>query len=198
MMTSGWSIEATADRFHVDARTVRKWRDRFVAEGPAGLFDRSSRPHRSPMRACAAVRRRVLQLRRRRRWDADRIAPEVRLAPSTVQKILNAAGCGRLDRVIERRVRTRSCATNVPGELIPPVPAATLLEGLERIRASTTRATRRRLVVQFKHEPRSAPPESSGSMATRRTARAAYPRLGWLGRAPGRSGSSVGAPLKRR
>jgi len=93
-----WSIEATADRFQVDAKTVRKWRDRFEAEGDAGLQDRSSRPHRSPNRTKAAVRRRVLHLRRKRRWGADRIAQQVRLAPSTVQAILNAAGLGRLDR----------------------------------------------------------------------------------------------------
>ena len=98
VLDDGWSVEATAERFQVDAKTVRKWRDRFVTEGSAGLFDRSSRPHRSPMRTRAALRKRVLQLRRRRRWGADRIAHEVRLAPSTVQKILNAAGCGRLDR----------------------------------------------------------------------------------------------------
>ena len=44
VLDRGWSIEATADRFQVDAKTVRKWRDRFVAEGPEGLLDRSSRP----------------------------------------------------------------------------------------------------------------------------------------------------------
>jgi transposase-like protein len=44
----GWTIEATAERFQVDAKTVRKWRDRFLAEGEAGLQDRSSRPRRSP------------------------------------------------------------------------------------------------------------------------------------------------------
>ena len=39
-----WSVAATAERFQVDAKTVRKWRDRFLAEGDAGLWDRSSRP----------------------------------------------------------------------------------------------------------------------------------------------------------
>ena len=92
-----WSIEATAERFQVDAKTVRKWRDRFLAEGEAGLQDRSSRPHRSPNRTIARLRKRVLHLRRKRRWGADRIAHETGLAPSTVQAILNAAGCGRLD-----------------------------------------------------------------------------------------------------
>ncbi|CAN0480484.1 unnamed protein product, partial [Phaeothamnion confervicola] len=66
-----WSIEATADRFQIDAKTVRKWRDRFLAEGDAGLQDRSSRPHRSPNRTRARDRDRVLRLRRRHRWGAE-------------------------------------------------------------------------------------------------------------------------------
>ena len=41
VLDGGWTIEATAERFQVDAKTVRKWRDRFLAEGDAGLFDRS-------------------------------------------------------------------------------------------------------------------------------------------------------------
>ena len=36
----GWTVEATAERFQVDAKTVRKWRDRFRAEGETGLMDR--------------------------------------------------------------------------------------------------------------------------------------------------------------
>ena len=94
----GWTIEATAERFQIDAKTVRKWRDRWLAEGEAGLWDRSSRPHRSPKRTPRQIRRKVLRLRCKRRWGADHIAHEVGLATSTVQGILNAAGEGRLDR----------------------------------------------------------------------------------------------------
>ena len=120
VLDRGWSIEATADRFQVDAKTVRKWRDRFLAEGDAGLLDRSSRPRRSPNRTSRAVCRRVLRLRAKRRWGADRISFEVGLAASTVQRILNEAGCGRLDRgdratdvePVRRYERDR------PGELI--------------------------------------------------------------------------------
>ena len=97
VIDENWSIEATAERFQLDAKTVRKWRDRFLAEGEAGLQDRSSRPHRSPNRTLAGRRKRVVHLRRKRRWGADRIAHEIGLAPSTVQAILNAAGLGRLD-----------------------------------------------------------------------------------------------------
>ena len=50
VLEKGWTIEATAERFQVDAKTVRKWRDRYLAEGEAGLQDRSSRPHRSSNR----------------------------------------------------------------------------------------------------------------------------------------------------
>ncbi len=98
VLESGWTVEATAERFQVDAKTVRKWRDRFRTEGERGLFVRSSRPHQSPTRTPRQLRRRVLHLRRKHRWGADHIGHEVGLAASTVQNILNQAGPGRLDR----------------------------------------------------------------------------------------------------
>src|SRR6476619_2096595 len=93
-----WTIEQTAERFQVDAKTVRKWRDRFVAEVHSGLVDRSSRPHCSPKQTPPPVRDKVLCLRRQHRWGADHIAHETGLAASTVQNILNREGVGRLDR----------------------------------------------------------------------------------------------------
>ena len=114
-----WSIEMTADRFQVDAKTVRKWRDRFLAEGTAGLEDRSSRPRRSPNRTPASIRRQVLDLRRRHRWGAEHIGHELGLASSTVGAILRAAGVGRLDRG-DRATRepVRRYQRDRPGELI--------------------------------------------------------------------------------
>ena len=114
----GWSVEATADRFQVDAKTVRKWRDRFRAEGEPGLWDRSSRPHTSPNRTPRARRRECVRLRRKRRWGADHIGHAVGLAPSTVRSILNAEGLGRLDhgdRASDKPVRYQR---DRPGELI--------------------------------------------------------------------------------
>ena len=49
------------------------------------------------MRTPKALRKKVLRLRKKRRWGADHIAFEVGLAASTVQGILNRAGKGRLD-----------------------------------------------------------------------------------------------------
>jgi transposase InsO family protein len=119
VLDHGWTIEAAAERFQVDAKTVRKWRDRFLAEGPTGLEDRSSRPHRSPNRTPRTCRRRVVQLRRRRRWGADRIAHEVGIAASTVQHILRAEGLGRLDRGDRATAEpVRRYQRDRPGELI--------------------------------------------------------------------------------
>ncbi len=116
----GWSVAATAQRFQVDPKTVRKWRDRWLVDGDAGLVDRSSRPHRSPNRTPLRMRHRVLRLRRQRRWGADHIAFEVGLASSTVQNILNDAGVGRLDRGdrATKREPARRYQRDTPGELI--------------------------------------------------------------------------------
>ncbi len=116
----GWSVTAAAERFQVDAKTVRKWRDRFISEGAGGLWDRSSRPHRSPNRTPRRLRRRVITLRRKRRWGAAHIGFEVGLAASTVQQILNMAGVGRLDRG-DRATNTRVVhryQRDTPGELL--------------------------------------------------------------------------------
>ena len=121
VVEQGWTIEATGERFQVDAKTVRKWRDRFLAEGDAGLQDRSSRPRRSPNRTSRSTRRRVIRMRRKRRWGADHIAFEVGIAASTVQGILNRAGVGRLDRGDRATTtKTKPCryVREHPGELI--------------------------------------------------------------------------------
>ena len=116
----GWTVEATADRFQIDAKTVRKWRDRWLTEGEAGLQDRSSRPLRSPNRTGRQLRRKVCRIRRKRRWGADNIAHEVGLAASTVQNILNQADLGRLDRGDRATDREpiHRYERDLPGELI--------------------------------------------------------------------------------
>jgi transposase InsO family protein len=119
VIDQGWTVEATAERFQVDAKTVRKWRDRFLAEGNDGLLDRCSRPHRSPNRTRASLRNKVLRLRRQHRWGADHIAHETGLAASTVQGILNAEGVGRLDRGDRATAEpAKRYQRDRPGELI--------------------------------------------------------------------------------
>ena len=44
MLLSGLTPVSSSGRHGVSAPTARKWLGRFLAEGEAGLFDRSSRP----------------------------------------------------------------------------------------------------------------------------------------------------------
>lgn len=116
-----WSVAAAAERFQVDPKTVRNQRDRYLAEGEAGLLDRLSRPRSCPGRTSDAKRAKVIELRLRRRWGADHIAHEVKLAASTVQNILNRAGLGRLDRgdrATAPRPPPRRYQRERPGELV--------------------------------------------------------------------------------
>lgn len=113
-----WSVEAAAERYQVDAKTVRKWRDRYLEEGVGGLYDRSSRPRSCPWTTTAEVAARVLELRARHRWGAAHLAHETGIAASTVQRILVANGVGRLnrgDRATEPVVRYER---ERPGELV--------------------------------------------------------------------------------
>ena len=48
VINKGWTITATAERFQIDPKTVRKWRDRFLTESDPDLQDRAT--DRGPVR----------------------------------------------------------------------------------------------------------------------------------------------------
>ena len=83
----------------MDAKTVRKWRDRYLKEGERGPLRPATHGRRAVhgRRECG-VPARLLELRRRHRWGAAHLAHETGLAASTVQRILLANGMGRLDK----------------------------------------------------------------------------------------------------
>lgn len=91
----GQSHSAVAVALGVSPKTVGKWVGRFQAEGPAGLEDRSSRPHRLRAPTPEAVCRRIVELRGRR-WTGAQIAAEVGVSPATVSRVLRRAGLSRL------------------------------------------------------------------------------------------------------
>lgn len=94
-VTGGESVSAVAARFGVDRKTVRKWLQRFLAEGLVGLADRSSRPHRSPTAIARGTTQRVITLRRHRRTMRS-IAQTLGIAMATVSRVLARAGLSRL------------------------------------------------------------------------------------------------------
>jgi hypothetical protein len=67
-------------------RTVRKWLKRYREEGPSGLLDRSSRPHRLRQPLAAAIVERVVELRHRR-WTGKQIAAELAISPASVSRV---------------------------------------------------------------------------------------------------------------
>jgi transposase InsO family protein len=72
----------------VSRQCAHRWVARYRAEGDAGLFDRSSRPHSMPTRASTAVETRVLTARAEHRRGQDWLGPELGVAPRTVNRIL--------------------------------------------------------------------------------------------------------------
>lgn len=115
-LASGWSVKAVAAALGVTGRTVRKWRDRYAAEGAAGLADRSSRPHRSPRRLQPGLEAAMLELRRQR-LSGPAIARRLGQPGSTVGQVLRRNGLGRLAALEPRRTIVRY-ERERPGELL--------------------------------------------------------------------------------
>ncbi|MEA1835258.1 leucine zipper domain-containing protein [Methylobacterium durans] len=91
----GWMVSTVAAAMGIDPKTVRKWRDRFAAQGEAGLQDRSSRPHGSPTRLSSEVQAEIVRLRRER-LSGPSIVRQTRRPVSTVGAVLRRLGLGRL------------------------------------------------------------------------------------------------------
>ena len=119
IVDQGWPIARAAERFQVARTTATKWSQRYRELGPAGMGDRSSRPHRSPRRTPQPIVRKVVHLRWKQRLGPVAIAARVGLAPSTVHRILVACRINRLwhvDRATGEPVRRIELTR--PGELV--------------------------------------------------------------------------------
>ena len=95
IVEGGQTPKAVSAAVGVCPRTVQKWVKRFRAEGPAGLQDRSSRPHRVRRPTSAEAIGRIEALRRQR-WTVAQIAREAGVSKATVSRILRRLGLNRL------------------------------------------------------------------------------------------------------
>lgn len=116
MMLRGQSPEAAAAAAGVCPRTARKWRDRYLAEGAAGLQDRSSRPKRLRQPTPAETEARIIALRRLR-WTGKHIALDVSVSSATVSRVLKRAGLSRL-KDLHPAEPERRYERAQPGEMI--------------------------------------------------------------------------------
>jgi transposase InsO family protein len=101
--------------FGVTREVLGRWWRRYQVGDLAGLSPQSRRPHQSPTQLGRGVERRILQLRQRR-LSARRIAYQLGLGHSTVQRILVRHGLNRLSR--PPRPATRRYEKQRPGELL--------------------------------------------------------------------------------
>src|SRR3954451_2992970 len=85
-------IAHVAKAMGVSRQCAHRWVTRFDAEGEAGLFDRSSRPHRSPTKTPRRVERRVVAARLAHRRGQDWLAGEVGVPAQTIGRILRRRG----------------------------------------------------------------------------------------------------------
>jgi transposase InsO family protein len=113
---AGQTPKAVAAAFGVCLKTVDKWVARFRAEGPAGLADRSSRPHRLYRPTPAASVERIAELRRRR-CTGKQIAQEVGVSPATVSRVLRRLGLNKLS-ALEPAAPVIRYERKTPGEMI--------------------------------------------------------------------------------
>jgi transposase InsO family protein len=113
---SGQTPEAVSSAAGVCPRTVRKWVERFRAEGLAGLQDRSSRPHRlrkpTPLETV-----RTIEALRRQRLTGQQIAKETGVSAATVSRTLRRMRLSRA-KDLEPPEPVRRYERAHPGELI--------------------------------------------------------------------------------
>lgn len=96
--TTGWSISRAAAAQGISRTTAHKWLRRHQAEGPAGLVDRSSRPHHCPRQLAPHRERRILRARRILQRGPHWLARPLRCPRSTIYAVLRRHGLTRLTR----------------------------------------------------------------------------------------------------
>src|SRR5438132_6656750 len=103
----GMSLKAAAAAFSVSPATAHRWWHRWLqaSEDARGtlscLFDRSSRPHRSPGELAQELQERICACRRETGWGPRLVAAATGFAHSTVWKVLKRAGISRPRRPLK-------------------------------------------------------------------------------------------------
>src|SRR5438874_2742349 len=98
---AGLSLKAAAAAFSVSPATAHRWWHRWLEAGEEArrtlscLFDRSSRPHRSPRQLAPELEEAICACRRETGWGPRLVAGATGFAHSTVWKVLRRAGISR-------------------------------------------------------------------------------------------------------
>jgi len=118
VLVHGWSVGEAAKAASVSPATVYKWLRRFRDEGPPGLRDRSSAPHRRPRSLARSEVRRIIAARRRLKVGPHRLGPALGHPRSTVYGVLRRAGVSRLSHLDRPTSTPIRYERSRPGELV--------------------------------------------------------------------------------
>jgi transposase InsO family protein len=118
----GLSLKAAAAAFSVSPAAAHRWWHRWLGAGEEArrtlscLFDRSSRPHRSPRQLAPELAEAICECRRRTGWGPRLVAGATGFAHSTVWKVLKRAGISRPPRRLKEPAN--SYEWPCPGDLL--------------------------------------------------------------------------------
>jgi transposase InsO family protein len=121
-IAGGMTLKAAAAAFGVSPATAHRWWHRWQDAGEEAratlscLFDRSSRPHRSPRQLVPELEQAICECRRRTGWGPRLVAGATGFAHSTVWKVLKRAGISRTPRPAKEAAN--SYEWPCPGDLL--------------------------------------------------------------------------------
>src|ERR687888_894465 len=101
VIEGGVPLKAAAAAFNVSPATAHRWWHRWLEAGEeerarlSCLFDRSSRPRRSPRQLAPELAEAICACRRQTGWGPRLVAGATRFAPSTGWKVPKRAGISR-------------------------------------------------------------------------------------------------------
>ncbi len=119
---SGMTLKEAAASFSVSPATAHRWWHRWLEASEEGratlscLFDRSSRPRRSPRLLAPELQERICDCRRMTGWGPRLVAGATGFAHSTVWKVLKRAGLSR--RAAAVKEPANSYEWPCPGDLL--------------------------------------------------------------------------------
>jgi transposase InsO family protein len=118
----GMTLKAAAAAFSVSPATAHRWWHRWLDAGEEAratlscLFDRSSRPRRSPRQLAPELAEAICACRRKTGWGPRLVAGATGFCHSTVWKVLKRAGISRPPRPV--REAANSYEWPCPGDLL--------------------------------------------------------------------------------
>lgn len=117
-----FDIAELARRYGISRKTAYKWLDRYAADGPTGLHDRSRRPRHSPHAVPDAIAAALMDVRRHHpTWGAKKLLKIVAMRHPTWALPARSTVCDLLTRAGLITARRRRAVPAHPGRALIPM-----------------------------------------------------------------------------